>query len=162
MKLNTDTFIGAKFDNDTSTFFVGNPEQFFFLFQNLIGRINSYSSNHFIWTSPWLDWKTFFLKLLTDTFEGKNWQRLEYFFHRQPRSKTLSISEPTRMHTLLLKPSFHLNKSMTRLKNTFRETEYRHFYRRTIWQRHEYFLRRQPRANFFSVSEPNRMQKLLL
>ena len=47
------------------------------------------------------------------------WQPHEYFFRWQPRLKTLSFSEPTRMHTLQLYSSFDLNKSLTRLKNTF-------------------------------------------
>ena len=68
VKLHTETFISAKFDNDMSTFFVDNHDQTIFLFQNLLGSIHSYSSPHFVWTSSWLDWKSLFLKLHTDTF----------------------------------------------------------------------------------------------
>ena len=68
VKLHTDTFIDAKFDNDMSTFFVDHQDQKIFLFQNLLGCIHSYSSPHSLWTSRWLDWKTLFVKLHTDTF----------------------------------------------------------------------------------------------
>ena len=68
LKLQTDTFLSAKFDNDMSTVFVDNPDQKFFLFQKLLGCIHSYSSPHFIWTNSWLDWKIIFVKLHTETF----------------------------------------------------------------------------------------------
>ena len=38
------------------------------LFQYLLGSIHSYSSRHFIWTIPWLDWKTLFVILHTENF----------------------------------------------------------------------------------------------
>ena len=44
MKLATETLLGAKFDNDMSTFLVDNPDQKFFLLQNLLGCLHSYSS----------------------------------------------------------------------------------------------------------------------
>ena len=71
------------------------------------------------------------------------------------------------MLTILLQPSFHLNNSLTRLKNTFRETfrlrkKYRHSFERKIWQLHEYFYRRQSRSMIPSVSAPTRMLTLLL
>ena len=79
VRLHTDNFFSAKFDNmrseffaefgnDMSKFFQDNPEQFFFLFQRLLGSIHSYSSPHSIWTIPWLDWKTLFVILHTDKF----------------------------------------------------------------------------------------------
>ena len=121
MKLHTETFIGAKFDNDISNFyrrlhrskipFVSKPtrmhtlllqplfylknsltnlentfreianrvfyerkiwQRHFFLFQKLLGCILSYCSLRFIWTSSWLDWKTLFVKLHTESFIGAN------------------------------------------------------------------------------------------
>ena len=48
--------------------FWDNPDQKFLLFQNLLGWVHSYCSPHFIWTSSWLDWKTLFVILHTDTF----------------------------------------------------------------------------------------------
>ena len=137
------------------------------------------------------------------------WQRHEKFFRRPHISKIYSVSEPTRMQTLLIWPSFHLNKfstrlknnfretaypyfygrefdndmsiffvahsdqklflflnllvyihsysspsfylnkSLTRLKNTFRETAYRHFFERKIWQRQDYFFLDDPDRKFF-------------
>ena len=49
-------------------FFVVNPDQKFLLFRKILGCIQPYSYTHFIWTSSWLDWKTLFAKLHTDTF----------------------------------------------------------------------------------------------
>ena len=72
VKLHTNTFLSAKFDNDISTFFVDNPNKKHFLFQNLLGCIPSYCSPRLIWTSSWLDWKTLFVKLHTETFIGAN------------------------------------------------------------------------------------------
>ena len=97
-------------------------------------------------------------------FERKIWQRQMYFFRRQPRLKFLSVSELTGMQSLLLQPSFHLKKSfsLTRLKNTFNETAFRHYFERKIWQRQVYFFRRQLRSKTFSISEPTRMHTLLL
>ena len=68
VKLHTDTLLSAKFDNDMSNFFVYNLNQKYLLFQNLLECIHSYSSPHLIWTSPWLHWKTLFVKLHTETF----------------------------------------------------------------------------------------------
>ena len=67
-KLHSDGFLCAKLENDLSTFFVDNPDQKNFLFQNLLGCIHSYSSPHSFWTCPWLDWKTLFVELHTETF----------------------------------------------------------------------------------------------
>ena len=81
VKLHTENFIRAKSDNDMSTFFVDNQDQTILLFQNLLFCIHSCSSPHFIWKSSWLDWKTLFVKLHTDTFfKRKIWQRHENFF----------------------------------------------------------------------------------
>ena len=70
VKLHTKSFMGVKFDNDMRTFFIKNPNQKFFLFQNLLGCIHS--STYFIWTGSWLDRKTLFVKLHTDTFWMQN------------------------------------------------------------------------------------------
>ena len=70
VKLHTETFIGAKFDRDISTLFVDNSDQKFLLFHNLLVCIQSYSSPHSVWRTPWLDWKTLFVKLHTETFIG--------------------------------------------------------------------------------------------
>ena len=68
VELTSDTFLSSIFDKDKSTFFVFKPDQNFFWFRNLLGCINCCSSPHYIWTHPWLDWNTLFLKLHTDTF----------------------------------------------------------------------------------------------
>ena len=85
VKLRTETFISAKFDNDMSTFFVDNTDQKCLLLQNLLGCLHSYSSPHSIWTSPWLDWKTLFVKLLTDThLSAKSDNHMSTFFVDNP------------------------------------------------------------------------------
>ena len=71
VKLHANTFLSAKFDIDMSTFFVDKPEKKFLLFKNfknLLGYRHSHSSPHFIWTFPWLDWRTLFVELHTDIF----------------------------------------------------------------------------------------------
>ena len=79
--------MGAKFDNDMSTFFFEeNPDQFFSL-SELLGCIHFYSSPHFIWSNCWLDWKSLFVNLHNDFFERKIWQPHENFFRTQTRSK---------------------------------------------------------------------------
>ena len=55
-------------------------------------------------------------------FELEIWQRVKYFFRRWPISNITSVSEHTRIMTLLLRTSTNLNKSLTRLKITFQET----------------------------------------
>ena len=106
-----------KFDNNMSTFFVENPDQKF------------HSCHHFIWKSSWLVWKTLFVNLQTETYTDAKFDNdMSTFFRRKPTSKIPSVSEPTRMDTLELLPSFHLNKFITRLKNTFCEPAYRQFF----------------------------------
>ena len=59
-----------------------------FLFQPLLGCIHSYFSPHFIWTGPWLDWKTLFVKLHTDTpFSAKFDNDLSIFFADNPNQQ---------------------------------------------------------------------------
>ena len=90
MKLHTHTLLSAKFDNDKSTFIVDNPDQNFLLFQHLLGCILSYSSPHFIWTSRRLHWKTFFMKLHTDTLLSAKFDNdMSTFFVDNPDQKFL-------------------------------------------------------------------------
>ena len=60
-------------------------------------------------------------------FEIEIWQRVKYIFRRWPISIIISVSELTRIMTLLLRTLTHLNKSLTRLKITFHETEQEYF-----------------------------------
>ena len=84
VKLHTETFLGAKIDIDMSNIFVDNPDQSFLLLHNLLGWIHFYSSPHFIWTSPWLDWKTVFVKLHTNTLSAKFDKDMSTFFVDNP------------------------------------------------------------------------------
>ena len=123
-------FLSSKFDNVLSTFFVEDLYQMLSLFQNPLGLWHSYLGPQPIWTSPWQDWKSGFMKLQNFTrvfFELEIWQRVKYFFRRWPQSNIISVSEPTTIMTLLLRNSTHLNKSLRRLKFTFHETAQEYF-----------------------------------
>ena len=120
-------FLSSKFDNVLSTFFVEDLYQILPLFQNLLGLWHSYLGPQPIWTSYWQDWESLFMKLLKSVFELEIWQRVKYFFRRRPISNITSVSERTRIMTLLLRNSTHLNKSLTRLKINFLETAREYF-----------------------------------
>ena len=118
-------FSSSKFVNVLSTFFVDDLYQILSLFLSLLRLWHSDLEPQPIWTSPWQDWKSLFMKLQNCTgvfFELEIWQRVKYFFRRWPTSNIISVLEPTRIMTLLLRTSTHLNKSLTRLKITFQET----------------------------------------
>ena len=154
--------MSAKFDNDMSTFLVGNSDQNLLLLQSLLECIHSYSSSYSNWTSSWLDWKKLFVKLHTDTFMSDKFDNdMSTFFVNIPDEK-YSVSESTSLNTLLRKPPLHLKKFLVRLKNTFRETAIRDFYERKIWQRNESFLRRQPRSKILLVLGPIKLHTLPL
>ena len=59
-------------------------------------------------------------------FELKIW-RVSYFFRRPPRWKIISVSEPTRIITVLRRPSIQLTKSFIRLKTALQETAQEYF-----------------------------------
>ena len=52
---------------------------------------------------------------------------LSTFYGRSPTSNIISISEPNRFLTPLLRPPIELNKTFTRLKITFHETAQEYF-----------------------------------
>ena len=98
---------------------------------------------------------------IQQVFERENWQRIEYFFRVPPRSKILSLSDCTRTLTILPRPSFHLNKSLTRLRgNLCWNTIYRVFVHKT-WQRIEHFFRIPPRSKILSLSDCTRTVTIL-
>ena len=123
-------FLSSKFENVLSTFFVDDLYQKLSLFQNLRGLWHYYLGPQPIWTSLWQEWKSLFMNLQNCTrvfFEIEIWQRVKYFFRRWPISNIISVSEFTRIMTLLLWTSTNLNNSLTRLKNTFHETAQEYF-----------------------------------
>ena len=65
-------FLSSKFDNVLSTFFVDDLYQILSLFQNLLGLWHSYLGPQPIWTSPWQDWKSLFIKLHKSIFCARN------------------------------------------------------------------------------------------
>ena len=101
LKLHTDTFLSAKFDNDMSSFFVDKPDQKFLLFKNFLGCIHSQSNPHFIWTSPWIDWRKLYVKLHTDSFlSAKFVNNISKFFLENPDGKFFLFQSPMwRLHS---------------------------------------------------------------
>ena len=55
--------------------------------------------------------------------------------------------------TLLPRPSFHLNKSLTKLKSNLCWNTIKRVFEREIWQRIEYFFRIPPRSKIISLSD---------
>ena len=129
VKLHSDTFLSTKSDSDMNTFFIANPGQKFFLFQNLLGWVHSYSSPLFIWTSSWLNWRTLFVKLHTDTFlSAKLDNNMSEFFVSNSDKKIFLFQyllESVHSYT-----SRHFIWTIPRLDwwNTFCETAYRNFF----------------------------------
>ena len=121
-------FLSSKFDNVLSTFFVDHLDGKLALFHNLLGISHTLVDPHFIWKRPSLDWTSLFMKLLKCilSFELKIWH-VHYFFRRPPRWKIISVSEPTKIITILRRRSIQLTKSFTRLKIAFQETAQEYF-----------------------------------
>ena len=65
-------FLSPKFDNVSSTFFVGHLDQKLPLCYNLLGLRHSYIDPQFIWTSPSQHWKSLFMKLHKHIFWARN------------------------------------------------------------------------------------------
>ena len=65
-------FLSSKFDNVLSTFFVDHLYPILSLLQNLLGLWHSYLGPQSIWTRPWLDWKSLFMKLHKSIFWARN------------------------------------------------------------------------------------------
>ena len=84
------------------------------------------------------------------------------FFHRSAIFDIISASEPTRIMKLLLRPSIHLNKSLTRLKVTFHETAQEYFLSSKFENVSSTFFHRSAIFDIISASEPTRIMKLLL
>ena len=65
-------FLSSKFDNVLSTFFVDHLYPILSLLRNLLGLWHSYLGPQSIWTRPWLDWKSLFMKLHKSIFWARN------------------------------------------------------------------------------------------
>ena len=61
-------FLSAKFDNVSSTSFVYQLVQKFFLYQTVLGQWHSSLDPQFIWISPWLGWKAIYVETLNSEF----------------------------------------------------------------------------------------------
>ena len=61
-------FLSAKFDNVSSTFFVYQLGQKFFLYQTVLRQWHSSLHPQFIWISPWLGWKPIYVDTLNSEF----------------------------------------------------------------------------------------------
>ena len=72
IKLHKSFFLSLKFDNVLSTIFVDDLYQILSLFQNLLESWHSYLGPQPIWTSPWQDWKSLYIKLHKSIFWARN------------------------------------------------------------------------------------------
>ena len=81
---------GGKIWQRLEYFFIDNLDQKFLQFHNPIVCTHSYFSPHSIWTVPWLDWKTLFVKLHTKTFLGAKFDNdMRTFFVDNPDQKLI-------------------------------------------------------------------------
>ena len=157
-------FLSSKFDNLLITFFrrwpISNIISVSELTRNTtlllrtstqFEQVIDMIENHFSWNCARV------------VFELEVWQRVKYFFCWWAISNVISVSEPTRIMTLLLRTSTHLNKSSTRMKISFHETAKLHksIFLLEISQRVKYVFRRWPIWNVMTVSEPTRIMTLL-
>ena len=156
-------FLSAKFDNVSSTFLIYNLEQKIFSCQTVLGqwvtllpRASNHLNKSLTRLKSSLCWNTIYR-----VFEREIWQRIDHFFRIPPRSKIPSLSDCTRTVTLLPRPSFHLNKSLTRLKSNLRWNTINRVFECEIWQRIEYFFCIHPRSQVLSPSDCTRTAALL-
>ena len=94
-------------------------------------------------------------------FEREIWQRIEYFFCMNPRSKNFSLSDYNWAMALLPRSSIHLNRSLTRLKSNLCWNTINRVFECETWQRIEYFFCIRPRSKIFSLSDCNGAMTLL-
>ena len=117
MKLHKSIF-WARIWHLSSTFFVDHLYPILSLHQNLLGLWDSYLDlNPFEQVLTRL--KVTFHETAQVCFELEIWQRVKYFFRRSPISDIIPASEPTRIMTLLLGPSIHLNSPWLYWKSLF-------------------------------------------
>ena len=119
--------MSSKSDNVLSTFYSDKLDQQLALYQNLLGRWDSYLDPQFNWTNPWLHWNSLFYENAQKEFLSSKSDSIKYFLLRPARSTISPLSEPTRTMTLLRRPSIQLNKSLTALKFTFYENAQKKF-----------------------------------
>ena len=100
------------------------------------------------------------MELHKHIFLSPKFDNVLYFFFIPPRSKITSLLEPTRIMTLLHRPSIHLNKSFTTLKVTFYKNA-QAFFEHEIWQRIECFFCIPPGSRILSPSVGTRTVALL-
>ena len=163
VKLHSEAFMSAKFDNDMSTFFHRPPWLKFFLLRNLPGCIHPYSSPHSIWTSYWLDWKTLFVELQTETFLSAKFDN---------DMITFPVDNP--IHNILLLQilleCIHSYSSSHSIwtsfwldwKSLFVKLHSEAFMSAKFDNDMSTFFHRSPWLKFFSASEPSRMYSPLL
>ena len=104
--------------------------------------------------------KTAFHETAQANFSSSKFDNALSTFFKQPRSTISSASEPTRIMTLLHRPSIQLNKSLTRLKTAFHDTTQANFSSSKFGNVLSSFFR-QPRSTTSSAPEPTRIMTLL-
>ena len=123
------------------------------------GQWHSSLDPQFIWISPWIGWKAsyvekqFMLKHYLASFLERNLTPYRVLFCITPRSKILSLSDFSQTVTLIPRPSIHLKKSLTRLKNNLCWNTIKRVFEREIWQLIEYFFPIPPRSKILSLSD---------
>ena len=116
---------------------------------------------------PWTQLNKSLTRLKTDfhetaqaNFRARNLTTCYVLLCGQPKSKISSASEPSRIMTILHRPSIQLNKCLTRLKTAFHETAQAKFSGSKFDDAFSTFFR-QPRSTISSPSEPTRIITLL-
>ena len=110
-------FLRAKFDNVSIFLCIPSRSKIIFLSDwtravTLLPRPSIHLNRSLARLKSKLCWNT-----IQRVSEREIWQRIEYFFRIHPRSRILSLSDCTPAMTLLLRPSIHLKKTLTRLKS---------------------------------------------
>ena len=154
-------FLSSKFDHVLSTFFVDDLYQILSLFQNFIGLWHSYLGPQPIWTSPWQDWKSLFMKLHMSFLSSKFDNVLSIFFVDDLYQILPLIQNLLGLWHSYLGPQPIWTSPWQDWKSLLMNL-HKSIFELEIWQRVKYFFRRRPISNIISVSELTRNMILLL
>ena len=131
-------------------FFVDHQYSILSQLQNLLGLWHSYLDPQSIWTSPWLDWKSLFMKLHKSIFELEIWQRAKYFFVDHLYSILSLLQNLLGLWHSYLDPQSIWTSPWLDWKSLLMKL-HRVFWARN-WQRAKYFFRRSPIFDIISAS----------
>ena len=154
-------FLSSKFDNVLSTFFVDHLYPILSPLQNLLRLWHSYLGPQSIWTSPWLDWKSLFMKLHKSVFSSKFDNVLSTFFVDHLYPILFPLQNLLGLWHSYLGPQSIWRRPWLDWKSLFMKL-HKSIFELEIWQRVKYFFRRSPISDIISASEPTRIMTLLL